>query len=76
HTEQHLVQLHEWLQLLSSRCVAIGEIGLDGYMENPQPEKQEHFLIEQFKLAIEFNLPVILHSRKTHDKLSALLRRY
>lgn len=76
HTKQHLAQLHEWLTLHPSRCVAIGEIGLDGYMENPQPEKQEYFLIEQFKLAIEFNLPVILHSRKTHDKLSALLRRH
>lgn len=75
HTQQHLAELREWLTL-SPRCVALGEIGLDHYMANPQPEKQAYFLIEQLKLAIEFDLPVILHSRKTHDKLSALLRRY
>ena len=75
HTEQHLFELAQRLKT-ASRCVAVGEIGLDNYMENPQPEKQEHFLIAQLKLAIEFDLPVILHSRKTHDKLYALLRRY
>ncbi|ATM99452.1 MULTISPECIES: TatD family hydrolase [Proteus] len=75
HAEQHLLALEQKLKTVS-RCVAIGEIGLDDYMENPQPEKQEAFLIAQLKLAIKFDLPVILHSRKTHDKLSALLRRY
>lgn len=49
---------------------------MDNYMTNPHPEKQQQFLIAQLKLAIEFDLPVILHSRKTHDNLSAILRRY
>lgn len=75
HTEQQLVELKAWLEK-TPRCVAVGEIGLDNFMENPQIEKQEYFLIEQLKLAIEFDLPVILHSRKTHDKLTAFLRRY
>lgn len=75
HTEQHLIELEQKLKI-DPRCVAIGEIGLDDYMDNPQPEKQERFLIAQLKLAAKFDLPVILHSRKTHDKLSALLRRY
>ncbi|KLU18369.1 deoxyribonuclease YjjV, partial [Proteus mirabilis] len=75
HTEQHLIELEQKLKI-EPRCVAIGEIGLDDYMDNPQPEKQERFLIAQLKLAAKFDLPVILHSRKTHDKLSALLRRY
>lgn len=75
HTEQHLIELEQKLKI-APRCVAIGEIGLDDYMDNPQPEKQERFLIAQLKLAAKFDLPVILHSRKTHDKLSALLRRY
>lgn len=75
HREKHLLELEQKLKI-NSRCVAVGEIGLDGYMENPQPEKQERFLIAQLKLAAKFDLPVILHSRKTHDTLSALLRRY
>lgn len=75
HTEQHLIELKERLETASC-CVAVGEIGLDNYMAEPQTEKQELFLIKQLKLAAQFDLPVILHSRKSHDKLHALLRRY
>lgn len=75
HTEQHLIELKTRLKT-TPRCVAMGEMGLDNYMTNPHPEKQQQFLIAQLKLAIEFDLPVILHSRKTHDNLSAILRRY
>lgn len=75
HTEQHLLELKTRLKT-TPRCVAIGEMGLDNSMTNPHPEKQQQFLIAQLKLAIEFDLPVILHSRKTHDNLSAILRRY
>ncbi|EEG86836.1 hypothetical protein PROPEN_01130 [Proteus penneri ATCC 35198] len=42
HTEQHLIELEQKLKI-EPRCVAIGEIGLDDYMDNPQPEKQERF---------------------------------
>ncbi|MEQ4924437.1 TatD family hydrolase [Proteus hauseri] len=75
HTTQHLTELKKWLKT-TLRCVAVGEIGLDNFMAEPQAEKQTLFLIEQLKLAAQFNLPVILHSRKSHDKLYALLRRY
>ncbi len=71
-----LEQLVDYFQQQNTKCVAVGEIGLDLYMQNPRFELQKQVLIEQLKLAKQFDLPVILHSRKSHDQLAALLRRY
>jgi TatD DNase family protein len=61
------------------RFVAIGEIGLDffvpGLNESPIREKQEHFYSEQLKIARDFDLPVLLHVRRSQDTLLKYLRR-
>ena len=58
---------------------AIGEIGLDFFIpelrEAPLREKQEHFYVEQLKIARDFSLPVILHVRRSQDVLLKHLRR-
>ncbi|WP_140187391.1 TatD family hydrolase [Providencia stuartii] len=74
--EQHFESLLFYLTQHSTKCVAIGEIGLDLYVQDPLFELQQKILIEQLKLAKRFDLPVILHSRKSHDQLVAILRRY
>lgn len=55
--------------------VAVGEIGLDLYRDDPQFARQERFLDVQLQLAKRYDLPVILHSRRTHDKLAMHLKR-
>ncbi|MBB1198902.1 metal-dependent hydrolase [Enterobacteriaceae bacterium 89] len=75
HTDECLVQLADCLKLKPKKLVAVGEIGLDLYRENPQFEHQQYILDEQLKLAKRFDLPVILHSRRTHDKLAMHLKR-
>ena len=76
HQEAHLDQLETLLQQRPRKLVAIGEIGLDLYRDDPQFDKQQRFLEAQLKLAKAYQLPVILHSRRTHDKLAQILRRY
>ena len=44
-------------------------------MENPDFEKQRRLLKAQFALAKKHELPMILHSRRTHDQLAAMLRK-
>lgn len=73
--EEHLAQLEAWLRERPARLVAIGEIGLDLFIENPQFDRQEALLDAQLRLARQYDLPVILHSRRTHDKLAMHLRR-
>lgn len=76
HEEAHLDQLERWLKHKPAKLVAIGEIGLDLYMENPEFARQEALLDAQLRLAKQYDLPVILHSRRTHDKLALHLRRH
>lgn len=75
HHEPELEQLAGFLASQPPKLVAVGEIGLDLYMENPQFERQQRVLTAQLKLAKQYDLPVILHSRRSHDQLAAMLRR-
>jgi len=60
------------------RLVALGEIGLDYFVPDlctpAMRKKQWHFYIEQIKLAKRFQLPVILHVRRSADMLLKGLR--
>ena len=58
--------------------VAVGEIGLDYFVPeltvSPMRERQEFFYREQLKLARRHKLPVILHVRRSADRLLKHLR--
>ena len=75
HGDESLALLADTLSAGPQKVVAIGEIGLDLFREDPQFDRQQHVLDEQLKLAKRFDLPVILHSRRTHDKLAMHLKR-
>jgi TatD DNase family protein len=74
HSPADLKQLHEGLADTSP--VAIGEIGLDFHSPDADRDAQTRLLAAQLELALEFQLPVLLHVRKAHDQVLALLRRY
>ena len=75
HLDEHIERLDEVVQTAGDKLVAIGEIGLDLYREDPQFERQQTILDAQLRLAKRHDLPVILHSRRTHDKLAMHLKR-
>ena len=56
------------------RLVAVGEIGLDHFVPGLDRAQQEVFYVAQLKLAREFDLPVILHVRRSADTLLKHLR--
>lgn len=58
-----------------NHIVAVGEIGLDFFVEHFDQEKQEYYFSAQLKLAQEFDLPVLLHIRKAQDSVLKHLRR-
>ena len=57
------------------KVVAVGEIGLDYYWkDNPSKEFQQTVFRRQIELAIELDLPVIVHDREAHgDSLAIVL---
>jgi TatD DNase family protein len=57
------------------RLVAVGEIGLDYFVPGIDDATQQRFYVEQLKLARRAGLPVLLHVRRSADKLLAGLRR-
>jgi TatD DNase family protein len=79
-SEDDLVFLDSQLAVFKDdpRLVAVGEIGLDYFVpalqQSPLREKQEHFYRAQLKLARKYSLPVVLHVRRSADRLLKSLR--
>ena len=61
--------------LSDPRFVGMGEIGLDYFVEDLDPHKQEFFFNAQLDLAQKYQLPVILHVRRSQDAILKALRR-
>jgi TatD DNase family protein len=74
-TDDDLVALRQAVEtaLADPRFVAVGEIGLDYFIpmlcEPAMREKQEHFLREQLRIARDFDLPVLMHVRRSQDQI-------
>ena len=75
-TEADLLQLDEELARRRDdpRLVAVGEIGLDGFVAGLDPQRQAHFFHTQLQLARRYQLPVIIHVRRSVDQVLKQLR--
>lgn len=60
--EESLAWLAE--QCRHEKCLAVGEIGLDYYWDEPDRELQKKWFVLQLHLARQLQLPVIIHSRE------------
>ncbi|WP_024563485.1 TatD family hydrolase [Candidatus Phytoplasma tritici] len=58
------------------QTVAIGEIGLDLHHRQDNLAIQKKFFQAQVKIAIQYNLPIIIHARKSFEEIYQLLLPY
>ena len=58
------------------KLIAIGEIGLDYHYMNSPAEIQQQAFRKQLQLAVELNLPVILHSRKAETDTLNIMKEF
>ncbi|MCK9329112.1 MAG: TatD family hydrolase [Candidatus Cloacimonetes bacterium] len=78
----HPSTVHEFDEALlrklipNKHIVAIGEIGLDYYRMYNNKELQQQIFEAQVKLAIEFNLPIVIHDRDAHEDCYNILKKY
>ncbi len=77
HQDSDLQALVEQLSLYRDhpKLCAVGEIGLDFLLQELEPKQQIHLFVQQVAIAAEFNLPVIIHSRRANAQVIAILKK-
>ncbi|AXK71618.1 TatD family deoxyribonuclease [Lysobacter sp. TY2-98] len=73
HADAHVDALRRWIEC--ERPVAIGECGLDYFVEGLDRERQRVLFDGHLRLAREFDLPLIVHARHAVDDVIAAVRR-
>lgn len=72
HRQEHLRALRDWLE--RERPVAVGECGLDFYVEDLDRDAQRHCFDAQLELAREFDLPLVVHARRAVEQVIHAIR--
>jgi len=73
HEDRHLAELPAWLE--GHGAVAVGEIGLDAYVDGLDFARQRTIFLRQLEIAREHDLPVIVHGRRAFEEVIHTLRR-
>lgn len=78
HRPGHLSELADWLTRLKGhpQLCAVGEIGLDYFVEHLHRQRQQALFEAQLRLAADFELPALLHVRRSHAVVIATLKRF
>lgn len=74
HRPSHLDELRDWIE--RERPVAVGECGLDYFVEGLDAQAQSDYFEGQLRLARDFDLPVIVHARRAVDAVLSAIRRF
>lgn len=73
HRREHLQELGEWIA--REKPVAVGECGLDYFVEGPDAQAQQFYFDGQLVFARDFDLPLIVHARRAVDAVIASFKR-
>jgi TatD DNase family protein len=73
HRPEHLAQLRTRVE--ADRPRAIGECGLDYFIEGLDPDTQRTYFRAQLEIARDFALPVVVHARRALEEVTATLRK-
>ena len=78
HRPEHVTELGQWLSRLAGhpQLCAVGEIGLDYFLPELDREDQQQLFEAQLQLAADFQLPALLHVRRSHAQVIATLKRF
>lgn len=75
HRPSHLEDLQAMIKSENTNILAIGEVGLDRFIKPADPRQQAFYFEEQVKIAVDYDLPLLLHVRKAHDEVQQVIRR-
>ncbi|MFO3703987.1 TatD family hydrolase [Xanthomonas codiaei] len=72
HRPEHLEALADWIE--RERPCAIGECGLDFYLDGLDAQAQRNCFDGQLRLAKRFDLPLIVHARRATEEVIARIK--
>lgn len=72
--KEELAMIYAWLQ--KRKFAAVGEIGLDFYWDKTFTTQQYESLRQQINWALEFKLPVVLHTRNALQETIDVIKEY
>ncbi len=71
---EELKNVELWLE--KEKFYAIGEIGIDLYWDKTFENQQIDAFEKQIELAIKHNLPIVIHTRNSFDKIYDIVKNY
>ncbi len=67
HKHEHLSDLKKIIE--KNKPLAVGECGLDFFLKELDKNEQFFYFKQQLDIALEFNLPVVIHARKSTEAI-------
>ncbi|RDH82605.1 MAG: DNAase [endosymbiont of Galathealinum brachiosum] len=67
HQKSDIDDLISWIEI--NKPVAIGECGLDFFLKNLDLQLQTYYFEKQLDIALDYNLPVVIHARKSTESV-------
>jgi TatD DNase family protein len=74
HNETEISLVYENLDTYN--CVAVGEIGIDLYWDKKFLNQQKIVFEKQINMALDYNLPIVIHCRDAFDEIYNILVKY
>ncbi len=65
--------MHRLLEAEAHPYIAVGEVGLDFYWDTTYREQQLEAFARQVQWALDFNLPLVIHTRSAHREVVDVL---
>ena len=74
--ERELKEIRDLITDPKSKCVCLGEIGLDYHYPETDKERQLLYFEAQMNMAEELDIPVAIHDRESHEDVMNVIRRH
>ena len=73
---RELKEIRDLITDPKSKCVCLGEIGLDYHYPETDKERQLRYFEAQMKMADELGIPVAIHDRESHEDVMNVIRKF
>lgn len=74
HSHSHLRDLETYID--KNKPIAVGECGLDFFIKTLDKTEQDFYFQKQLDIAMEFDLPVVIHARKSTEAVIHAIKKH